>query len=48
VKTACKYCECKEEYKNKHSQKWHCNKCNRMKDYVADAEVLDFVYEWKG
>lgn len=44
MKTPCKYCGCKKEHYNKHSMKWHCNDCNRIKKYVADAEELDKTY----
>jgi len=44
VKTPCKYCGCTKEYFNKHSESWHCIDCNRVKNYVADAEELDKVH----
>jgi len=45
MRTPCKYCGCEKEYWNKHSLKWHCLSCNRVKDYVADSEELDKINE---
>jgi len=44
VKTKCVFCGCENECWNKYSESWHCADCGRMKNYVADAEVLDKVY----